>query len=278
MCNIYIVRLQKILKENKIKKRILTSKKAIFHILNKLSGGRKEKHKNPKRDYLSDGRILNKNDMCMFYRKIYGMRLEIHNFVIPKILEQGGDVLEIACGTGLNYDRLRYYPTIRRYIGIDTSLNALNYAKDLYGEYFIRCDGQKTPFRNHEFDVSFALSVADHLDNYKNLLEEMIRLTKKMVIIVLYQGLTDKENIKKYKIDAPERLKYIIDSYKRDKDGNYIYFMNQYSKADLIKYIKKNFTNFEYKINNLPSYDPKNHTNADALILTKKPYAFKKLR
>jgi len=252
-----------------MKRHVLTPKKAISFLLNQLGNKGNRNSKNPKRDYLSDGQILNKKDMCMFYRKIYGNRLEIHNFAIPKIVEQGGDVLEIACGIGLNYDRLRYYPSIRKYIGIDTSSNAVKYAKDLYGLHFIRCDGQRTPFRNHEFDVSFALSVADHLGNYKILLSEMIRVTKKMVIMVLYQGLTDKENIKRNKIYAPEKLKYIIDSYKKDKDGNYIYFMNKYSRTNLIKYVKENFMDFEYEISKLPPYDPKTLTNAEALILTR---------
>lgn len=251
---------------------IFNPKKAILYMLNKLSRKRKENNKNPKRGYFSDGKILNEKDMCSFYRKIYGIRLEIHNFVIPKIIKHGGTVLEIACGIGLNYDRLRYYPEITRYIGIDTSLNAVNYAKELYGAHFIRCDGQKTPFLEHEFDISFALSVADHLDDYKKLLDEMVRVTKKIVIMALCRELIDEDNIKQYRVEYPESLKYIIDSYKKDNDGNYFYYFNQYSKANLIKYVKENFTDYEYRIEKLPSYDQEKFTNADVLILTKKSF------
>ena len=255
-----------------MKKFILTPKKVIFYILNNLSGKRKEKHKNPKRDYFYDGKILNEKDMCLFYRKIYGIRLEIHNFVIPKIIKQGGTVLEIACGTGLNYDRLRYFPEISKYIGIDTSLNAVNYAKNLYGAHFIRCDGQKTPFFDNGFDISFALSVADHLEDYKSLLDEMVRVTKEVVIMALCRELIEEDDIKQYKVEHPKSLKYIIDSYKKDKEGNYIYYFNQYSKANLIKYVRENFADYEYRIEKLPSYDPEKFTNADVLILTKKSF------
>ncbi len=254
-----------------MKKYILTPRKAIFYVLNKFSG--KGNIKNLKRDYFSDGKILNEKDMCLFYRKIYGIRLEIHNFVIPKVIKQGGTVLEIACGIGLNCDRLRYYPEITRYIGIDTSLNAVNYAKELYGEHFVRCDGQKTPFSNNEFDISFALSVADHLRDYKKLLDEMVRVTKKVVIMALCRELKNEDNIKQYKVEYPENLKYIIDSYKKDKDGNYIYYFNQYSKANLIKYVKENFADYKFRIEKLPSYDPQEFTNADVLILTKNPFS-----
>jgi ubiquinone/menaquinone biosynthesis C-methylase UbiE len=260
---------------NKLRKIILAPKKTIFYILNKSHKQSKRSNKNTKRDYFTDGQILNEKDMCLFYRKIYGIRLEIHNFVIPRIIQQGGTVLEIACGIGLNYDRLRYHPQISRYTGIDTSSNAVKYAKDLYGAHFIRCDGQKTSFSDNEFDISFALSVADHLDNYKILLNEMVRVTKKTIIMALCRELIDEDNIKQYKIESPERLEYIIDSYKKDKEGNYIYYFNQYSKENLANYVRENFRDYEYKIEKLPSYDPENFTNADVLILTKKTFSEK---
>lgn len=243
---------------------ILDAKKSISRVLNTL--------KKKERNYFSDGQILNERDMCLFYRKIYGDVIEIHNFIIPKIVKEGGKVLEIASGVGLNYDRLRYYKEITEYMGIDTSSNAINYVNARYGmNNFIRCDGQTTPFRNRYFDISFALSVADHLKDYKKLLNEMIRVTKKMVIVAVYRGLVDKNNINKCNIEHPERLKYIIDSYEKDETGNYIYYMNQYSKGELIKYIniRENFMDWEYSINTVRTPLESEGLNADVLILVK---------
>ncbi len=244
-------------------------KKTLFYVLNTLWKFKKKKDRNPVRNYFSDGQILNERDMCSFFRKIYGGYIEIHNFVIPKIVKQGGKVLEIACGIGLNYDRFKYYKEIIEYVGVDTSSSAINYAKIRYGNKFIRSDGRKTPFTDHCFDVSFALSVADHLENYKELLTEMIRITKKMIIIAFYRGLIDRNNINKYNIEQPERLKHIIDSYEKDKTGKYIYYMNQYSKEELIKYLKENFIDWKYSINTVKTPQDSEKLNADILILTK---------
>ena len=78
-----------------MKKCILTSKKAIFYVLHKLSKKRKQKRKNLKRDYFRDGLILNKKDMCIFCLKC----VEMCPMEIIELVDEGSDEQRISINT-----------------------------------------------------------------------------------------------------------------------------------------------------------------------------------
>lgn len=134
-------------------------------------------------------------------------------------------ILECGCGIGKEAGKLdRKFNEKGRpyfYTGIDTCKRALDKAKELYQScfsVFIEGNIEKILFPDDSFDIVFSKDVLEHLSGFKRGISEMLRVSKKTVIVSFFNGFKDKEVINYY-----------------DKETNC--YINNYVKEEVIGYI-----------------------------------------
>jgi len=104
---------------------------------------------------------------------------------IKKYVGQDFSVLDVGCGVG---EHAKLLKTITRKIyGIDISSEMVNSANNnLGGTFAMIGDATRLPFPDSSFDIAYTSNTLHHvkeLDNIKNTISEMARVTKKYVII-----------------------------------------------------------------------------------------------
>lgn len=91
-------------------------------------------------------------------------------------------ILEVGCGTGRFLDSLNKKGYKNLY-GLDFSQNMLDVlTKTNKNIKTIQGDAYNLPFKNNEFDVVFSVHVLMHLENPKKAYNEMLRVSKKLVL------------------------------------------------------------------------------------------------
>ncbi|MCK5107116.1 MAG: class I SAM-dependent methyltransferase [Nanoarchaeota archaeon] len=91
-------------------------------------------------------------------------------------------ILEVGCGTGrfLNSLNKKGYKNL---YGLDFSKSMLGVLKKTNKDIkTIQGDAYNLPFKDNEFDVVFSVHVLMHLENPKKAYDEMLRVSKKLVI------------------------------------------------------------------------------------------------
>lgn len=101
-------------------------------------------------------------------------------------LKAGSKILDCGCGTG--------FPTLfyssenqHRYFSIDISNAELSLAKK-YSQRFTKeiewlmGDGCHLPFKDNSFDAAFCIALLHHIDKYQDLVDELVRVAKKIVV------------------------------------------------------------------------------------------------
>lgn len=156
-------------------------------------------------------------------RDIFDRDMEI----IKKFLSNSkkGKLLDVACGTG------RAFPFYigREIYGVDISKDMLEQAEKLKIKTKIKelkvCDAEKLPYKNETFSVSIASRFICHTPNYRNVIKEMTRVTKKGGSIII-------EFPNKYSISyLPTKLRLLT-----GKLRNY----NLFSSKDIKKIAQEN--------------------------------------
>ena len=97
-----------------------------------------------------------------------------------------GTILDIACGNGYGSSYL-IHKGAKTVVGGDYSGEAIEYARCHYskdGLYFLRLDAQQLPFRDNSFDVIVSLETIEHLEKYKDFLQDCRRVLKEDGIFV----------------------------------------------------------------------------------------------
>lgn len=115
----------------------------------------------------------------------------IQYFVKPKIefikkhicLDKNTNILDVGCGFGIF---THYLEKLARTVGTDFSLSML---KDNPCKLLINSNGKKLPFKNNTFDVVFCGDLLHHVDDERIVLKEMLRVSKKDIIILEPNGL-----------------------------------------------------------------------------------------
>lgn len=94
---------------------------------------------------------------------------------------RGTTIAEIGCGLS---PMLAHADNFRYKIGIDFSVETVKQANKLYPDvmYFVD-DATKMMFNDGLFDVTVCGEVIEHVDNPEALVKELMRVTKKKVII-----------------------------------------------------------------------------------------------
>lgn len=119
--------------------------------------------------------------------------------ILAKYLQNNFKILDICCGAG------RYYKVIvedlklisnSNYVGIDNSEGMLLEAKRRYEKGdFHNGDAYDLEFSDQSFDMCLLMDVIQHVPDYKPIIKEMFRVSKKYMIFVTWW--TDGKEINK---------------------------------------------------------------------------------
>jgi hypothetical protein len=136
-------------------------------------------------------------------------------------------ILHFGCGSG----RLGKYfiDEDYNYCGVDKSLNMINKFKTLLNyENVYTINSNKLPFEDNSFDIVFCYSVMQYLnslDDFKFVLNEFIRVSKRMIYIGDLESIDHSLNNKKY-YKYNSTLKHLIINKKYIPDLNLKYKIN----------------------------------------------------
>lgn len=103
-------------------------------------------------------------------------------------------VLDVACGTCVNWEVLKGLHVQCQYTGLDRTKKMLAHAQSLYGNEISLREGyiQSIPFQDNSFDVVIARHILEHLgEGYEAAIKEVFRVAAKEAIIVLFVDLAD---------------------------------------------------------------------------------------
>ena len=164
----------------------------------------------------------------------YSIKAKKHLFETLE-LEKKDNVLEIACGTGLNF---KYYHKGPKYFGIDINSSMLEKAKKrakFNDISLIICDAHELPFSDNFFDAAFiTYGLSTIPDNYNAMLEihrvvqsngliGILDLTKSKKIMEL--GGQTESNLPKLMEKIPGKITY-RDEMKRSNESEYVLRVN----------------------------------------------------
>lgn len=106
----------------------------------------------------------------------------------------GQRIVDLGCGLS---HFIALVPNFTERYGVDFSPKTIETAQKKYPHVkYILADCRRTPLENKSFDVSVAGEVIEHLPEPERLLEEMVRITKKRIIISTpHMEYDDKEHL-----------------------------------------------------------------------------------
>jgi SAM-dependent methyltransferase len=93
--------------------------------------------------------------------------------------------LDVAAGVGTDYVGFKYDGIEIEYQGVDITPKMVSFAQS-NGVPMIQASIERLPFGDSSFDVSCARHILEHLPSYQGALKEMIRVSRKEVIIVFF--------------------------------------------------------------------------------------------
>ena len=123
------------------------------------------------------------------FKSTYQMGSQKHRiYLLDKMKELGIEgFLDVGCGTGPLYELNKDYGF--EYKGIDYSWAMVAIAKDTFpeGSFEIQ-DARKLKEPNNSWDAVVCMHTLDHLDDYKSAIQEMAKVARKYVIIILWRS------------------------------------------------------------------------------------------
>lgn len=103
-------------------------------------------------------------------------------------------VLDVACGTCVNWEVFRGLGVECQYTGLDRTDKMLAHAAELYkGEITLQKGYiQSLPFQDDQFDIVIARHILEHLgEGYEQAIREVYRVASKEAIVILFVDLAD---------------------------------------------------------------------------------------
>lgn len=171
----------------------------------------------------------------MFMRGIDPHEQPIRVRIRDEAKQNGNSVLDVGCATCIDYPL--YREAGLRYVGVDLTYKllagALKHTPDVP---VVQGDGKKLPFQNMSFDSVYCKDMLVHLppDAYKKVLEEMWRVTKKVMMIGFFgRG-----------VDILKECKYSITEIKPEVGYNHAFHWSYYTKTAILDVL-----------NSLPGFD-----------------------
>ncbi len=92
-----------------------------------------------------------------------------------RYFEQGGDFLDVGCGTGANLERLG---ELGRWTGADLSDEALGFCARRGRARLVRCRASELPFADGSFHGATALDVLEHMEDDRAAAAELFRVLR----------------------------------------------------------------------------------------------------
>lgn len=123
-------------------------------------------------------------------------RQNFQNFV-----EDGQRFLDVGCGSGQDWELLQKYKKRVEYKGIDFAPTILEGARKLCpGGTFAIGDVNNIPEEDNSWDVVNCRHVVNHTEYYEKPIKELLRVSKKRVILTLHVPFSDNntDNIKAF--------------------------------------------------------------------------------
>lgn len=136
-------------------------------------------------------------------------------------------ILDVGCGEGFTLNRLRKRNIGKDLIGIDTLKTAIDLGKKQYPHLNLKeGSAYKIPFKDNAFDLVMCLEVLEHLENPTLALKELVRVSRKNIII-----------------SVPNEPLFRIANFVRGKNlkrwGNDIEHINHWSTGSIKRFVKK---------------------------------------
>lgn len=136
-----------------------------------------------------------------------------------KLIERhllGERILDLGCGSGIwvdHFSRRGYQVT-----GVDWVEEFISHAKETYRGEFILADVRRLPFPDDSFDTVLMFSLLEHLDQEEEVLREVRRVGKRLILIVPQatpQALIRRGLVFKHHLDRTHRRVYTQDGIRR---------------------------------------------------------------
>ncbi len=155
-------------------------------------------------------------------------------FVIQQIDIKGKTIIDLASGEGYGSEILSR--VAQKVIGIDISIEAVNYAKKHYERgnlEFIEGDACNIPLEDNFADVFVSFETIEHHDKHHEMLSEIKRVLKPEGILIMsspdkkyYTDIPDYKNKYHVKELYFEEFKHLIRNYFKN---NYFFLQNNFS-------------------------------------------------
>lgn len=179
---------------------------------------------------------------------------------------EGMTICDVGCGVGHYFRELRELGKIK-YFGVDLDPRMITIAKETWKDIanveFDVQDASKLEFEDNLFDVVFCYNLLFHVNDYKPVLRELVRVSNKYVLV---RALFD-DDTHTNSIDASDEYCNI---YSR---GGFQY--NTYARNDIAKYLKDiGVQQFKFIKDNIPI--PNENIEEQAKILDVDPSMFSK--
>lgn len=115
-------------------------------------------------------------------------RLLINNFFhgLTSLIEplKVNSILDAGCGEGFTMNKIQKEKICKKIEGIEYSKQAVDLGKKIYPDLEIKQESiYNLSYKNNSFDLVICTEVLEHLENPQKALQEMLRVSKKYLLI-----------------------------------------------------------------------------------------------
>ena len=137
-------------------------------------------------------------------------------------------ILDAGCGEGFTMNKLTKNGIGKRIEGIEYTKDAIALGKKLYPDLIIKqASIYELPYEDQSFDLVVCTEVLEHLENPEKALQEMLRVSKKYLVITV-----------------PNEPLFMLSNFLRGKNvsrfGNDAEHINHWNAFSLRKYLTQN--------------------------------------
>jgi ubiquinone/menaquinone biosynthesis C-methylase UbiE len=188
-----------------------------------------------KTEYMHLGNTIKMPSIDEFSETWMGSINQKDRIKVRKNFKKYKTLLDVGCGGSPEYYGIKKYKNLT-YTGIDITPEMVQFNKEK-GINCIEGSANNIPFEDSTFDVVHTRHVLEHMENFIKPIDEMIRVSNKLVLISFFI----------------ELLEHGESKYSLDNEGTeYEIFHNQYSKDDINRVLHKNQKVKKFKYTTLP--------------------------
>lgn len=156
-------------------------------------------------------------------------------YAINKYVKRGMTLLDYGCGSGTTYEAMVNDqlggPVLLKYRGLDIIPKNIEWLKKQYPEadWKVNEHLHKIDEPDQGWDVVYSRHVVDHMRSFEEAMDEHKRVAKKLVIVVLWAGMVEKDE---------HEIKNIVDH--RGQPNEQLYkdeYTNNYSRKKVMDYL-----------------------------------------